>query len=702
MRHKNIFNKIVGVMLLAMLTPLSPLMLTSCSDEPDSEYFYTFTGEMMSDWLTSPDRPEYSEFAEIVQRAGLMDLLATYGHYTCFAPNNDAVDEYLKGRGFTSVSQLSQADCDTIARTHLVPYMYTTFEMIGHKLPSVNMLSRYLATEPGFDSDSNAVIVLEGLARIKFELKDDSVENGIMQPIDRVIEKSNSYITDLMRENPKIRLFYEALVKTGVINDVLLVEDENYNPKDYEPDYGTTGGAESNDKRYDAPDTKKYGYTFFIEPDSILKEKYGINNIQDLYDKACEIYDQVYPQDVNAPGHSFENLTDSVNPLRRFVQYHILNKIAAGADDLTPQEIVNMAGLSNFEGAISIDETRINPFDWHHTLLPHRMLKVDKVTVAAYRGGSKRGDRFVNRRYDAKFQFLGQRIEPKDDEYKHDGINGHYFYVDDIVAFSKDVQDKIHNQRIRMDFNTIFPEFITNGLRILGSPIDWDKGDEKYGRNWYFPEGYLDGVTFTNCKLRWVRPRSLADIYMWDEFDLYGNYDFQFRLPPVPFDGEWQIRLGFTAQPTRGVAQIYIDGVPQGIPLDMTKQMKNNDDAEIDNCYIGEDFITEIEDYDAMSVEEKAEYQKALKNLGVYTYPRTIFRNDANSGNKGWDCTSRICIRRIISQSFLDCNKDHYMRIRVASDGKQGKDNEFALDFLELVPKSVYGIGSEGDTEDDL
>ena len=36
MRHKNIFNKIVGVMLLAMLTPLNPLMLTSCSDEPDS------------------------------------------------------------------------------------------------------------------------------------------------------------------------------------------------------------------------------------------------------------------------------------------------------------------------------------------------------------------------------------------------------------------------------------------------------------------------------------------------------------------------------------------------------------------------------------------------------------------------------------------------------------------------------------------
>ena len=348
MRLKDIYKGFVGALLIIMLTPT--LMLTSCSDEPDSQYFYTFTGEMMSDWLKSPERPQYSEFAEIVERAGLMDLLATYGHYTCFAPSNDAVDKFLKGRGLSSVSQLSDADCDTLARTHLVSHMYTTYDMIGHKLPTVNMLNRYLATEPGFDNDSNAVIYLERQAHIYFDQKDDSVENGIVQPIDMVIEKSNSYITDLMRENPKISTFYNALKATGVINDVLLVEDENYNPKDYEPYYGTSGDYETNAKKYEAPATKKYGYTFFIEPDELLESKYGIkkNDLRALYDLACSIYDEVYPQDVNAPGHSFENLTDSVNPLHRFVQYHILNMIAAGADDLTPPEITNKA---NFEGA---------------------------------------------------------------------------------------------------------------------------------------------------------------------------------------------------------------------------------------------------------------------------------------------------------------------------------------------------------------
>ena len=696
MRRNTIFKGFLGGLLIAMLTPLNTLMLTSCSDEPDSQYFYTFTGEMMSDWLTSPDRPQYSEFAEIVERAGLMNLLATYGHYTCFAPSNDAVDKYLQSRGLSSVSQLSDADCDTIARTHLISYMYTTYDMIGHKMPTVNMLNRYLATEPGFDNDSNGVIVLEGIAKIIFELKDDSVENGIVQPIDMVIEKSNSYITDLMRENPKISTFYNALMATGVINDVLLVEDENYDYREYgdNPIYLKSGDYETKGKPYFLPETKKYGYTFFIEPDDVLESKYGIKkgDLRALYDLACSIYDEVYPQDVNAPGHSFENLTDSVNPLHRFIQYHILNKIAAGADDLTPQEVPNKA---NFEGAIGIDETKVNPCDWHYTLLPHRMMKVDKVTVSKYLGGCKRGQRYINRRNDAKFNFLGQHIDPSDDEYKHDGINGHYFYVDDIVAFTKDVRDKIQNQRIRMDFNTVFPEMITNGLRILGDPWQSDSDEEKYGRSTYFPDGYLDGVSFSNCTFTWRRPVAMYDIYMWDEFALKGNYDFQFRLPPVPFDGEWQVRLGFTAQDSRGVAQIYVDGVPQGIPLDMTKRMNSD-------YYIGDDFITSIDDYDAMSEEEKAEYIKSMKNLGVYTHPRSLYCDNGGSGNRGWNIVYDIGIRKIISQSYLDCNQDHYIRIRVASDGKQGNDNEFALDFLELVPKSVYGADGDGEMEDDL
>ena len=152
-------------MALAGFALVAPM--ASCSDEPDAENYYTFTGEMLSDYLNN--RAEYSDFKTICERAKLMDLLATYGQYTCFLPSNEAVQNYLKERGLSSLSQLSDADCDTIARTHLVANMYSTFEMTQDRLPTANLLGRYLATSQGVDNDSNAVVYLEGTAHIYFE-----------------------------------------------------------------------------------------------------------------------------------------------------------------------------------------------------------------------------------------------------------------------------------------------------------------------------------------------------------------------------------------------------------------------------------------------------------------------------------------------------------------------------------------------------
>lgn len=687
-----------NILCLMGLAALMVSSLGSCvSDDPDAENFYTFTGEMASDFLKNRAE-EYSEFTEIVERAGLMDLLSTYGHYTCFVPNNNAVNEYLKSRGMSSVSDLTNADCDTIARTHLVNNMYTTMDMGQDRLPTSNLLGRYIATSTGFDEKDNPVVFLEGLSHIYFELADDSVENGIMQPIDRVIEKSNNYISDLLRDNPKISTFYNALVATDVLSEVLKVEDETYDKNAY-PKYYYKSHIWSEVAW--VPDTKKYGYTFFVEPDEVLETKYGIakGDMRALYDLACKLYDPVYPNDVNKEGHSFENLKDSINPLHRFVQYHILNRYTAGTSDLTPMDV--RIGIVN--GAFGYEETLVNPVDWHHTLLPHTMIKVEKLTVTNWIGNGTKGERYINRRYDNNYQIEGIHIDPSiESDVVHDGLNGHYYYVDDVVAFSYDVQNKVQNMRIRMDFSTVFPEVICNGLRFEGDPTkDDDPGTPddsatpKNGRNYYFPLGYLDGVTFSNCSVVLRRPHINFWSWQGDEWNLFGDYDFTFRMPPVPYSGDWQVRLGFCAIETRGVMQVYFDGVPQGIPLDMTKFLNSD-------LYIGDRFVIDETPakYDQMTVEEKAEEQKLLKNLGAYRGPRSIFHFSTSS--KGYFCGNERTYRRIMCQTYIDANKDHYIRFRVASDGKQGNNNEFMLDFLELVPKSVYGVDSEGEIEDDL
>ena len=97
--------KIVRNILLGIVCSMG---FVACEDDLNTENYYTFTGEMMSDYITT--RPQFSSFSTIVQRAELMDLLSTYGHYTCFAPDNKAVDAYLKQRGKSSLDELTDAD----------------------------------------------------------------------------------------------------------------------------------------------------------------------------------------------------------------------------------------------------------------------------------------------------------------------------------------------------------------------------------------------------------------------------------------------------------------------------------------------------------------------------------------------------------------------------------------------------------------
>jgi len=682
--------------LLALVGLVAPT-LTACSDEPDAENFYTFTGEMMSDYLKN--RPEYSEFTKILERANMMDLLSTYGKYTCFAPSNDAVDAYLKKLGLSDISQLTDEDCDTISRIHLVNNMYTTIEMTGDKLSTPNLMGRPITTSAGFDNDSNAVIFVNRLAHIYFDLKDDSVENGIMQPVDMVLEQSNDTGDVLLRENPNTSTYYTALLATGVINDVMKVDDPEWDPKSQAKYYYR---SHTWSEVGWVPDTKNYGFTFFVVPDSILQAKYGIakNDMRALYDLACQLYDPVYPEDVASEGHKYENLTDSVNPLHRFVQYHILNKKVGGAVDLTPLEV----NIGVVKGAVGFDENLINPIDWHHTLLPHTLIKVEQLTMRAYVGNGKLRERYINRRYDKDYQIEGQHIDASVEvERPHDGLNAHYFYVDDVVAFTKEVQEKVQNMRIRMDFSTVFPEVICNGLRYEGdmtqddsNSVPDDSSKPKNGKNYYFPLGYLDGVTFnTSCHFVLRRPHMNFWSWQGDEWNIFGDYDLTFRLPPVPYTGDWQVRLGFCAIETRGVMQVYFDGVPQGIPLDMTKYLDSD-------LYIGDrfEFDETCAKYDAMSDEDKAEEQKVLKNLGAYRSPRSLFHFDYS--NKNYFVGNNRTYRRILCQAHMDATKDHYIRFRVASDGKQGNNNEFMLDYLELVPKSVYGVDGEGDMEDDM
>jgi len=660
----------------------------SCSDEPDASNFYTFKGQMMSEYLRGHE--EFSQFSAILERAGMMELLASYGALTCFPPTDDAIKIFLAKRGLSSVDELSDADCDTIARTHLVKNMYTTADMEDGVLSTANMNRRYIEVSHGIDEDKNAVVFLNGTSHIIFALQDDSVENGIMQPITEVLESSNRMIHDVMKQNPRISLYTEALELAGLRDSLYQYKDATWDEERLNyPRLRYVSHV--NKETATVPDEKRTGFTVFAVPDSILSEKYGITTVEQLYDKACDIYDRIYPEDAKAEYHDFAHIKDPRNPLNRFLRYHILTRDVKGWNYLTPYT------------DIGILTTVMNPVDWYETMLPHTMMKFERLTVRKWAGGSTLGQRYINRRYDdlvpnelVTEPVLGTLVRPTVEvEYKQDALNGRYFYVDDILAFDETTRDIVLNDRIRMDFSTIFPELMTNDIRLNernnGRKYQDPDYDEtaKYGRNYYFPNGYLKGVTLNEGgTFVYRRPHDYYDCYEGDEMNLFGDFDITFKIPPVPYEGEWQLRLGFAAEGSRGVAQFYFDDKPQGIPLDMTKSLT-------DPSILGADWKS---DYASMSTIDLATDQKVLKNKGYYRGAAGGYRYAQGSTQQTIFATQPLTIRMVICTTHINPNQDHFLRIRCVST-KQGNDNEFMLDYLELVPKSVYGVTDEGKME---
>ena len=93
-------------------------VFTGCQDDLPADSYYTFTGEMMSDFLKN--REDFSLFRRIVERAGKLDFLGTRGARTLFPPINSGVEAFLKEKGYASVEDIPVSYCDTLLKSCLV------------------------------------------------------------------------------------------------------------------------------------------------------------------------------------------------------------------------------------------------------------------------------------------------------------------------------------------------------------------------------------------------------------------------------------------------------------------------------------------------------------------------------------------------------------------------------------------------------
>lgn len=710
------------------------VFLPSCNDDLPAESYYTFTGEMMSDYLKS--REDFSLFTRIVERAGEMDFLASRGARTLFPPVNSGVEDFLKEYGYASVEDIPEAYCDTLVKACMIDnsivYTYnlaeTSQQKNGLDLPLV-----IRTTGDTVDANGMVLSMVNRRAAIINELKNDSVENGVCHPVSKVLIPSVSLGASLLEENSAdFTIYYEALLRTGLLDSLSEYRDDEYEEKKEQfvaflPDQ-RPGRREYTLKR---PDHRYSGFTLFIVPDRVLYEKYperfseGMSmdeKIDALYDLAAEKYGDSQSAEIfglnkvdpaSPEGKTYKemywnknSLTDPHNPLKIFMTYHILDRMFASTD-----KFINCWGFNT---------AYASPTEWINTMLDFSSMKLEKVYSTTDNVVEYPRDFYINHseanKYNGHERVRGAHVTVPDAE--NFSLNVAFYYVDDVLAYDQVTRNNVYHTRLRIDFQTVWPELTNNDMRLNGDPREEyseavdnsETGGRAGGFNYYAPKGYIKGVEFSETSVFMIhRPKLRWWDFGGDEITVQGtSYDVRFYLPHVP-PGTYELRMAYAGGVgNRGIAQVYLDDMPQGLPIDMRY---GGNDSRVAGLYNGDSGYRNKDEYpdDGLyTTEQLEENARVMKNNGYYSAGKSIMCYNAGtipeqpqfvagqSANILYNVASHL--RRKVCDVVILPNKEHSMRFRSVFTGNAAA--AFVLEYMEMVPLDICGPGGLG--EDDL
>ena len=641
-----LFKKIKKMSLAALLL-LAGFFNVSCLDEIAPGNYYTFTGETVAGFLDNKNQ-DFSSFIYVLKKAELWSSLSTYGTYTCLAPTNSAFEQFLQEKGIPSVSDLTIAECDTIARTHIIEYTFYCTELVEGSIPYPNMLDRYLTYSADSDTiNNNKTIIFRINKKSQIIERDDTVQNGVVHIVDMVIQPSSDFLPDVIKADTTVSLFYTALVETRLSDSLINFIDERY--KEPGGDSTTIGvkyktGLETERGIY--PAKRYFKFTAFVEKNEVFRAK-GIYTLDDLKAYAKSVYDASYPEHAG----KFDNdPTDRRNPLNRFISYHLLESYC-GYNDFN---VTNSNILANF---VKRDYQDVE--DYFETMMPNSIMRICTP--------NKPNNVYLNRKgYSNKVVTVpGIRVKaPSETDVEQTALNGLYHYIDDILVYSKNVRENVLNIRMRIDATTLSPDFINSGgrNRLLNSNDRVSTGMKR---------GFVKNVSFSQETIVYVRYRDPTfSCYCGDEVAMKGIYDITFKIPPVPTSGTYEVRLGYFAMPSRGVIQIYFNGDPCGIPLDLRIEGSDHRIGWVTDSELGSE--------ESIKAADKSMRNRGyMKGMDIYANNNTdnTFRNQVGS------------LRRILTTEYMYADRDNFIRIRQVLDDVTA---EFPFDYIEVVPKSAY------------
>lgn len=660
------------------------LSLASCSDDVDESNLYVFTGESAYSFMSGEEGMQ--DFAYLCTRVHLSrnsnstvaDLLSARGNYTVFAPTDAAIQQFLDSVNNTTgydITLVSDSLAEYIVRNAVIDngdteaYLTSSFSIGTLGFPNMN--DRYIQIDFGNDENGRAFIIVGGKSHIV--TSDEEVSNGVVHSIDRVIDMSNSSLRDLISQTGNLRIFSRLLDLTGWGDSLVAYIDEEY--EDYHIEEGSIDQGNGTDENVmgPSPEHRYYGYTAFPETDSVYVEQWGIpapvieggivqnwSEIDAALEEKCK---EAYPR---ATGSDMRSQDNAVN---QFVSYHLLPFSCTWRNLVVHKSEIGYAW--NDPNNLSV-----NCWEYYEAMgTPRRLLKFTEGRDTNGRRLNRYSvydNDFYGTYYELSVPRPGLLISQSNGLYTNNALNGFYYPVDGILVYDEDVPDVVLNERLRFDFAAICPDLMTNGLRQVENNA-WR----------YIPPGYIRGWSWTEeTNWRYVPYFTGGnDNMQCDEININGIYDFTFKLPPVPYEGTWELRICAPEIAHFGMFQVYFGTDPQvltaiGLPLDFR--------IPASNPRIG--WEADMDDE-----AENREIDKRMRNHGY-------MKNNKHAGRPASGNTTTlplrgaqgdyIRLRKILRNGVMKPDETYYVRIKGLLNNTH---TCCMLDYFEMVPRNVYG-----------
>ena len=636
--------KKIKTWMLLIAVALVTNMAVSCNEEDLPDNYYTAT-EMTAAGFLQNDPARFSEFTRILQRANFLSTLATYGEYTLYAPTNEAVNNYLSANNYGSVEDIPQNVCDTIARTHIVKGgVYFTADVSDGTLPLLNMDDRNITITCDSDVNNNNAIIYYVNKSAKMIERDDSVTNGVVHTIDHLLVSTSMLLPDLIKQDTTSTIFASALALTGVELNMRKVEDYSYTIGRDSVEEGLPevffGGEGEKWTKVKFVERRYFKYTAFVETDETF-EKAGIYNINDLIAKAKAWYDNVFPEDA---GKYDDDYTHPKNPLNRFVSYHILPFL------VNYDQLVVSGQIKDYY----CDLSKADAEDYYETMAQGCILRAS---------GPKDGKVYLNRKRMDVLITPGVRVlSPTESGLNlQDCANGVYHYISAPLYFNPEAL----NNRMRIDATTLFPDF----LNMSKCRVQFNEKTMTMFKN-----NYLTNVKATSQSLIGVRGNEIwTNSWEGNMVAICGEFDVEIKLPPVPKTGMYELRLGYSVNPSRGIIQVYLNGIACGVPVNLQQGPEGwKEDTEDE--------------------EENRATDKSMHNRGFMKAPDSQ-GGDISNGGTPFRAAGHI-MRRVLYTGEIRQDQENWVRFRQLLKGNYS----LSLDYIELCPKNIYASPEGEDT----